>query len=211
MRRSETSFRTKSARSQSVLAGLRALMPERVLTQPEAMRIAELQAARLRRATGTNNAYAFPADMIGSLPRLAVQRIAGLPVSGVSRWTGQRWEIAIAAHEPLGRQRFTVLHEFKHVIDHAVRHTLVGTDGETAADYFAACVLMPKRLVVRLWGQRVQDVEMLADQFEVSAVAMSVRLQQLGLLAGRERPVAHPAPVRPSLALASAPGSGTWT
>jgi Zn-dependent peptidase ImmA (M78 family) len=50
------------------------------------------------------------------------------------------------------------------------------------ADYFAACVLMPKKLVKRRFGEGLRTASQLAAEFGVSPVAMQYRLHQLGLL-----------------------------
>ncbi len=55
------------------------------------------------------------------------------------------------------------------------------------ADYFAACLLMPKRLVKRRYCQGQQRVSELAAEFGVSSIAMHYRLQQLGLVDGYRR------------------------
>jgi len=101
----------------------------------------------------------------------------------------------VNAHEPLVRRRFSLMHEFKHVLDHPFIDYLYpdswskdhGGRAEQTADYFAACVLMPKRLVKRLFGEGVQHVGDLAAHFGVREVAMRYRFEQLGLLDGRAR------------------------
>ena len=46
------------------------------------------------------------------------------------------------------RQRFSLFHEFKHIIDHPTRDLIENEEmAERVADYFAACVLMPKAWV----------------------------------------------------------------
>lgn len=64
-------------------------------------------------------------------------------------------------------------------------------DQEAEADYFAMCLLMPepmlrveaKKLAGR--GFFVEDVvRMLARQFAVSDMVMTLRMQQLGMIAG---------------------------
>lgn len=169
----------------SVLAALRALVPERDLRFHEALRIAELQAATLRKLTGTTDGAASEA-IVADLPRIAVV-YRKLPTSGMSYWNGRAWIIALNGGEPLTRQRFTLLHEFKHVMDHGRTHQLYGTGqaaearAEQACDYFAGCVLMPKQLMKRAWGQGIQQPAKLAEQFDVSPRAAEVRLAQLGL------------------------------
>lgn len=40
-----------------------------------------------------------------------------------SHWNGYEWIISIAEGDSPARQRFTLLHEFKHIIDHGHTHT----------------------------------------------------------------------------------------
>lgn len=174
----------------SVLARLRALTPHRTCSFPEALRIADLQAARLRELIGVDHDNAFPDHAIAELPRIRIERRA-LPTSGVSYWDHEagEWVIGINSNEPEARQRFSLIHEYKHIIDHTNAALLYrGTrlvnaerQAEQAADYFAGCVLMPKRLMLRAWGNRIQSLDRLAWMFDVSTTAVSVRLAQLGL------------------------------
>lgn len=173
--------------ARSVLASLRALIPQRTVTFTEALRIAELQAARLRSLLDITD-DSLPSEAIADLPRIRVTRRV-LPTSGMSYWDGQSWVIALNAREPETRQHFTLLHEYKHILDHGHADRLYGTRSgsntdqraEHAADYFAGCALMPKRLVKRAWGTGIQTPEALADLFDVSPRAAQVRLAQLGL------------------------------
>jgi Zn-dependent peptidase ImmA (M78 family) len=54
-------------------------------------------------------------------------------------------------------------------------------------DYFAACLLMPRPWVKRLWTSGAQDAGQLAATFNVSPAAMDRRLQDLGLVEARRR------------------------
>ena len=87
--------------------------------------------------------------------------------------------------------RLTTCHEYKHILDHG-KPALQGNPSrryygrpaaEYVADYFGGCLLMPKRLVTRAWFGGTQRTPELAALFDVSAVAMRVRLSQLGLAA----------------------------
>lgn len=171
----------------SVLAGLRSLVPHRGLSFGEALRIADLQATRLRELTGATD-DTFPEEAIAGLPRIRIVR-RRIPTSGVSYWDGQEWIIALNSREPEARQRFTLMHEYKHIVDHGGTDRLytgtqsTGADkqAEQAADYFAGCVLMPRVLVKRAWALGHQTPEALADIFQVSPRAAEVRVAQLGL------------------------------
>ncbi len=172
----------------SVLAQLRALVPRRRLSFTETMRVTELQASRFREVNGIDEPQ-LPSETITGLPRIEVRLDADLPVSGSTHWDGTQWVITLNAAEPFVRRRFSLMHEYCHVLHHATKVQLFDPDNsdlgaqqaEWAADHFAACILMPKRWVKRLWGERVQRTTALATRFGVSAQAMHYRLNTLRL------------------------------
>lgn len=180
---------TTTNRQPTVLSQLRALMPGRPVTRLEALHIAERQASKLVNLAGIT-VPPLPEGVVATLPRTRVERHSPLPVSGYTRWVGGRWQVVLNGAEPLVRQRFSLLHELKHIIDHdAIRtaYALVDDDPrawvERLCDYFAACALMPKTWVKAAYcSQRVQDLPTLARRFGVSQMAMRVRLLQLGLI-----------------------------
>ena len=112
-----------------------------------------------------------------------------IPVSGMSYWNGHQWVIVISVSDSIARQRFTLLHEFKHIVDHPTKELLYPGDktasaseqAEAAADYFAGCALVGRRELKSAWGNRIQKVEDLASHFGVSVQAIRVRLAQTGL------------------------------
>jgi Zn-dependent peptidase ImmA (M78 family) len=180
----------------SVLASLRSLFPERRLQFFEALRITELQANRHLELSGVHSAP-VPSEIVTDLPRITVEYDIDMPCSGSSDWDSRRrtWVITLNALEPDTRHRFSLLHEYKHIIDHGSPGLVdLGSfryfgrePDEYIADYFAACVLMPKRLVKRAWGEGTQRLSDLAEAFDVSLQAMEVRLTQLGLVEPRTR------------------------
>jgi Zn-dependent peptidase ImmA (M78 family) len=187
----QSSFDT---RDPSVLARLRALVPDRQLTFDEALRIAELQANHLLRYFEIET-EAVPEEIISELPRVRVVRDGALAVSGSAHWNGRYWIITVNGDEPVFRQRFSVMHEFKHVVDHTTRHLIyhdrpgstANDQAERVADYFAACVLMPRRVVKSLWCSGSQDVSGLARRMKVSPAALRYRLDAIGLTDKRSR------------------------
>jgi Zn-dependent peptidase ImmA (M78 family) len=53
---------------------------------------------------------------------------------------------------------------------------------EQICDYFAGCLLMPRPWLKAAWASGLQDVGSLARLFNVSQLAMRVRLLQVGLI-----------------------------
>ena len=102
--------------------------------------------------------------------------------------------IGVNAGHSRRRQRFSIGHELgDHLLDHHDRfHIDLGPDttygtppgydwqSERAANDFAAELLMPTRLVEEAFGQ-TPSAPALAARFDVSELAMSYRLQNLGL------------------------------
>jgi Zn-dependent peptidase ImmA (M78 family) len=168
---------------------LRALVPRRPLSPSETLWNAELQANRLLRHFGIQT-DAVPEEIVSELPRIRVVHELGLPMSGCAHWDGRFWVIVLSNDEHPLRQRFSLMHEFKHVVDHTAKDWLyrdrpymtAREQAERVADYFAACLLMPKRVVKRLWFQGPQSVEELAEKLQVSPAAVRYRLYQLGLI-----------------------------
>lgn len=172
----------------SIITALRDIMPIRPLTFAEALRTAELQATKLLQLSSLS-APPFPDAIISELPRVQVERIIPAPASGASQWSRGRWVILLNGSETPGRQRFSLIHEFKHVLDNPFIDVLYPATGsmsradraEQVCDYFAGCVLMPRMWLKRSWTTGTQEPRALARQFDVSKQAVQVRLLQIGL------------------------------
>lgn len=177
-----------------IITPLRDLVPIRHLTFVETLRTAELQAAKFQALAGLTGPP-FPDSAITGLPRVQVERMTPAPASGATQWSLGRWLIVINGADPIGRQRFSLAHEFKHVLDHPFITTLYPATASMSArereeqvcDYFAACLLMPRLWLKRSWTSGTQDLRTLAREFEVSRAAMQVRLLQVGLVQPAER------------------------
>lgn len=90
------------------------------------------------------------------------------------------------SNETEHRGRFTLAHELKHHLDAqadvaAAYALLTDRQMESVCNHFAACLLMSKRLVYRLWGEGLRTSEALARAAGVSVQAMTIRLHALGL------------------------------
>jgi hypothetical protein len=142
----------------NVLQSLRSLIPERVVTFPEALRIAELQASRLRQLLEATDAMS-PTQVIAGLPHIRVEYVSDLPSGGLSFWDGRQWIIQLSSLQTPVRQRLSLFHQYKHIIDHGAAPQLYGGDrqqgtdvdalAERAADHFADCVLIADHAVIR--------------------------------------------------------------
>lgn len=172
---------TTTNNNASILSSLRSMSPRCRLDREDARIIAERQANKLIELL---DAYdGLREDQIAGLPRLRVVQ-EDLPTSGLSYWNGEEWIIALNQSESLERQRFSLFHEFKHIIDHGRSSLLYATEqeAERAADYFAGCALIPKRDLKRVYCTITQLPGMLAGYFGVSHAAVRVRLEQTGLV-----------------------------
>ena len=172
-----------------IVASLRDLVPIRPLTQVESYGIAELQANKLV-ALSNIDAPPVPEHIISDLPRFQVERVVLGDTAGATQWSHGRWLILLNSREPATRQRFSLAHEFKHVLDNPFVDILYPTESgmsaaerrERICDHFAACLLMPRPWVKHLYCDlRVQDATRLAHRFAVSPQAMRYRLNLLGL------------------------------
>ncbi len=188
----------------SVLTQLRSLVPPRPLSPREALLITEAQARLLLKAAQIDEPP-VPSTVVAELPRIRVVVENSMPCSGSAHWTGQHWVISLNATEPVLRRRFSLFHEYKHIVDHPHRATIYPPERrssavlpEQLADFFAGSVLMPKRWLKRLYYVGHTDLEELSSIFAVSTRAVEVRLHQLGL---RDLGAACSRPVR------SMPGS----
>jgi Zn-dependent peptidase ImmA (M78 family) len=181
----------------TIIRQLREPVPTRRLEDHEGRYVAERQATKCLELFGLGGP---PVDvgLIAELPRVEVvakttQQIGGL--SGFSEYSRGRWHIAVNSDDQPTRRRFTLAHEFKHVLDHpfvgVIYRDAQGKPSDERAermcDYFAACLLMPRVWVKRAWGDGINDQRALAALFDVSPTAMAIRLEQLGLTAPRQR------------------------
>jgi Zn-dependent peptidase ImmA (M78 family) len=180
---------------ESTLGMMRALVPRRRLTHSESLRIAELQANRLLEHFEITDDR-VPSEIVTEFPRVEVRYEHDLPVSGSTHWEAGRWIVTLNADESSARRRFSLMHEFKHILDHTTKQYLYGdTDeddraadrAERVADHFAACLLMPKRRLKGLWFRNRQQLSTVAFKLGVSTRALSVRLYYLGLAPESQR------------------------
>jgi len=173
----------------SIISSLRDLVPLRPLTYGEHLRIAELQANRFLQLVGITQAP-VPERVITELPRVQVEHMSPFPVSGATHWTAGRWLVVLNGAEPRVRQRFSLAHELKHIIDHRFADLIYKSFPEQdrqrmteqICDYFAGCLLMPRPWLKSTYASGLQHLPTLARRFDVSQAAALVRLNQIGMV-----------------------------
>ena len=173
-------------------------MPRYTVSYHQALRVAERQATRLARTWEAEHRAIREAD-ITSLTRMTVVRhpcpdtgVAECP-SGVSRYEQGRWIVWLNPNETTSRQRFTLAHELKHIIDNGAAHPtvykqLTPSEIEAVCDHFATCLLMSHHAVYHLWGDGLRTPESLAMAFHISVNAMRRRMVALGLPTDLDEP-----------------------
>ncbi len=185
-----------------IVTQLRALAPLRPLTMGDAYTVAERQAITALRLAGIHSPH-VSLEWILALPRTEVHvepRHAMHGLSGSTTFSKGRYVIVVNKNDAHTRRRFSLAHEWKHVLDYTANDVLYRQFGhgnagqrerglERIADHFAACLLMPRTWVKNAWANGIQDIPALAGLFMVSEDAMWVRLTYLGLLDTDERPV----------------------
>ena len=112
-------------------------------------------------------------------------------ISGmISKTRSGRYEIYTNGKHPATRRRFTIAHEISHYLLHrdlmdgeVYEDYLLRASGawanpviESEANKLAADILMPMRLLRDEYDKGLKTIEQLADRFEVSKSAMSIRL-----------------------------------
>jgi Zn-dependent peptidase ImmA (M78 family) len=114
------------------------------------------------------------------------------PTPGLS-WLNQAngdWIISLNLKDHPIERAFVISHEVKHILDDGFGATLyrpvdimtAEQRKEYVADYFAACLLMPRLWVERYWRNGDRNIESIAREFGVSSARMWLRLEALGLL-----------------------------
>lgn len=114
-------------------------------------------------------------------------------ISGAIKYdnTTKKFEILLNRNDIKTRKRFTLAHELGHFFLH--NEILINdeihidamfrmpSENEKEVDYFAGALLMNRTLLEKVC-QETKSISELAELFDVSVSAMTVRLDKLGLL-----------------------------
>ena len=129
-----------------------------------------------------------PENVVVHLGDVAIERMDWKELVGAVHKVDGRWVIGLNRNDSIARQRFTLMHEFKHALDglRTVRDYRQYRQGmpkpleEYLADRFASQILMPEAWVRVVW-RKMPHLGRLAWRFGVSHEAMRLRLVELGL------------------------------
>ncbi len=129
-----------------------------------------------------------PENVVSYLGDVAIERMDWKELVGAVHRVDGKWVIGLKRNDPSARQRFTLMHEFKHALDglrtvkdyRQYRRGMPKPLEEYLADRFASQILMPEAWVRDAW-RKMPHLGRLAWRFGVSHEAMRVRLAELGL------------------------------
>ena len=147
-----------------------------------------------------NDMYTIPVDVIRIANMMEIKVFEAeldKNISGAIRYNkeSEKFEILVNATDAKVRQRFTIAHELGHYFLHRdilksedihidilyrTEKTLEEIEREKEVDYFAGALLMNRTLLEKL--RNSYSITELAELFEVSTSAMTVRLDILGIL-----------------------------
>jgi Zn-dependent peptidase ImmA (M78 family) len=175
-----------------------------ISARPRYTRIEQLANALLVEAGVSDSPV--PVDVIVMARGITLQATNLGEVSGLVVRQGKEIVIGVNKKEALTRQRFTIAHELGHALLHHGEEVRFDKDfrinlrseasglgvhiEEIEANFFAACLLMPRRFLEADPAAALVDVEdaravaVLAKRYGVSAHAMSIRLGNLAVRRG---------------------------
>lgn len=151
--------------------------------------------AEVKKILDTHTSY-IPVDVLAAANELGVkifsaklaEKISGVLVRDPSYGSASGFIILVDQDEPAYRQRFTAAHELGHFVlhkdsigDRVEDNYLLRSEGmsnrqEAEANKFAAALLMPMDLIESEMEAGNTTVSGLANKFQVSPTAMSIRL-----------------------------------
>jgi len=172
------------------------------------LRTARYQGEALAEAFGFSKPPINVQQVAKRLGLKVVHAELGEDISGLLISKGDSTVIAVQESDPPNRKRFTIAHEIAHfhlrhqfepgehvhvdrghLITPRNSRSSTGVDlKEIEANQFAACLLMPSKLLLQsIKALKVKSlcddhVEKLASEFQVSEQAMTIRLSTLGFL-----------------------------
>lgn len=116
-------------------------------------------------------------ELVERILKTKVRRVAHLVTAGCIARVGDSLIVAVRASLSIERQNYTAAHELAHAI---VREAgLKFDDEERAADHGAACLLMPRRYVAKLYRAEGFAPALLAGEVVVTQTSAALRLGEV--------------------------------
>ncbi len=132
-----------------------------------------------------------PGNLAGFCDRKRPIEIREVPLKfyhGAIWYLSDRWVIHLNSNDQPEIKRHTLFHEAFHIMAHCNGNPVfkkTQPDGsnfnEAMADYFAMCVMMPRKWVIERWPE-CEDVPRMAKIFDVPLPYMGLRLKWLNLI-----------------------------
>ena len=132
-----------------------------------------------------------PTEIIALIDQRGITEIRTVPLKayhGAIWHPKEGWIIQVKADDTSAMKRFTMFHEAFHILAHCggtpvfrKRGLEQGSFNELLADYFAICILAPRRWVRENWAE-VRDLDRMAEIFDAPKPAMCIRLRTMGLV-----------------------------
>lgn len=170
----------EAATSEPTLRVLRRLLPAKPIDLEELLDLIRELASELRRVSEVDTDR-LPHTVVTDIPSIHAEYTT-MPVAGYAYWDtdDKRWVIRINQDEAIEDRRFTLLHEFAHILWHnyesclfsGLNHDNRRRLAEHAADLFAGEALIPTALLKRHYAAGLRDVEALAEHFAVTPDAI---------------------------------------
>ncbi len=127
-------------------------------------------------------------SMIDEQHRIEIRQPSLKACHGCVWHVKDNWVIQLKSDDPSAAKRFTLFHEAFHILAHCratpvfkKRDSKVGSFNELLANYFAACILMPRKWVKERWVE-TKDLDRMAEIFDVEKSLMWIRLRGIGLI-----------------------------
>ena len=193
-----------------ILANVRDLMPSHTICLGQAYLITEQQAMRLLKLLKIKR---IPVDVgrFGLLPGVSVTFRARTDRHSKQSTPTRReggWAIELCEDDPLPERRHNLAREIKRILDQTTasvvyegfhcpderhfRHKI-----ESLQDYFADCLLVPRRSLRRLWAAGLRDITCLAQHFRVPVAVLERRVRQLRLVDAKQSPAPADVTMKP--------------
>ena len=146
--------------------------------------------ANMQLNNGKVRSVPVPTELVFQVDRQRPIEVQLLPIKSCHGvlWRKRGWVVQLRADDSPAVRRLALFHEAFHILAHSRTDPVFrkvgiqrGSYNEMLADYFAICILMPRKGIKEKWSE-VNDVDVMTEVFGVPKSAMLYRLTELGLI-----------------------------